>query len=138
MKILRGTIFGGITFFLLGWLVYGILLMDFMAANSNNCAARLDNEMIWWAMVVSNLVLALFVTVVLKWSGAKSVPDGMKIGAVVGFLTGLSTDLSYYSMTTMISNLTALFVDVLVYSIMLGVVGIVIVLTWGKEKKETE
>lgn len=138
MKILRGTIFGGITFFLLGWLVYGILLMDFMAANSNNCAARLDNEMIWWAMIVSNLVLALFVTLVLKWSGAKSITDGMRIGAVIGFLTGLSTDLSFYSMTTMISNLTALIVDVLVYTLVLGVVGMIIVLTWGKEKKETE
>jgi len=138
MKILRGTIFGGIAFFLLGWLVYGILLMDFMAANSNNCAARLDNEMIWWAMIVSNLVLALFVTLVLKWSGAKSLTDGMRIGALIGFLTGLSTDLSFYSMTTMISNLTALLVDVLVYTLVLGVVGIIIVLTWGKEKKETE
>lgn len=138
MKILRGTIFGGITFFLLGWLVYGILLMDFMAANSNNCAARLDDEMIWWAIIVSNLVLALFVTVVLKWSGAKSITDGMRIGAVIGFLTGLSTDLSFYSMTTMISNLTALIVDVLVYTLVLGVVGMIIVLTWGKEKKETE
>ncbi|MBN2892920.1 MAG: hypothetical protein JXL97_13720, partial [Bacteroidales bacterium] len=68
MKILRGTIFGGIAFFLLGWLVYGMLLMDFMAANSNNCAARLDDEMIWWAMIVSNLILALFITLVLKWS----------------------------------------------------------------------
>jgi len=138
MKILRGTIFGGIVFFLLGWLVYGILLMDFMSANSNNCTARLDEEMIWWAMIVSNLVLALFITTVLKWSGAKSVIDGMKIGAVLGFLTGLSMDLSFYSMTTMFSNLTTIFVDVLVYSIMLGVVGIVIVLTWGKEKKVNE
>lgn len=138
MKILRGTIFGGITFFLLGWLVYGILLMDFMAANSNNCAARLANEMIWWAMIVSNLVLALFISLVLKWSGAKGLTDGMRIGAVIGFLTGLSTDLSFYSMTTMISNLTALMVDVLVYTLVLSVVGIIIVLTWGKEKKETE
>jgi hypothetical protein len=138
MKILRGTIFGGIVFFLLGWLVYGILLMDFMSANSNNCASRPDDEMIWWAMIVSNLLLAMFLSVVLKWSGAKGVIDGMKIGAVIGFLTGLSTDLSFYSMTTMINNLTTVFVDVIVYSILLGVVGIVIVLTWGKEKKETE
>ena len=136
MKILRGTIFGGIAFFLLGWLVYGMLLMDFMAANSNNCAARLDDEMIWWAMIVSNLILALFITLVLKWSGAKSITDGLKTGAVIGFLTGLSMDLSFYSMTTMFNNLTALIVDVIVYSILLGVVGIIIVLTWGKEKKE--
>lgn len=134
MKILRGTIFGGIAFFLLGWLVYGILLLDFMSANSNSCASRPDAEMIWWAMIVSNLVLALFVTVVLKWSGAKSVTDGLKTGAIIGFLIGLSMDLSFYSMTTMFNNLTALIVDVLVYTILLGIVGMVVVLTWGKDK----
>ncbi|MBN1985372.1 MAG: hypothetical protein JW761_03655 [Prolixibacteraceae bacterium] len=134
MKILRGTIFGGIAFFLLGWVVYGILLMDFMMANMNQCAGRPDAEMIWWAMIVSNLILALFITLVLKWSGAKSVTDGLKTGAIIGFLTGLSMDLSFYSMTTMFNNLTTLIVDVIVYSILLGVVGIIIVLTWGKEK----
>jgi len=134
MKILRGAIFGGIAFFLLGWLVYGILLMDFMSANSNSCASRPDAEMIWWAMIVSNLVLALFVTLVLKWSGAKSVTDGLKTGAIIGFLTGLSMDLSFYSMTTMFNNITALIIDVVVYTILLGIVGIVVVLTWGKDK----
>jgi hypothetical protein len=29
MKLLKGTLFGGIAYFLLGLLVYGILLMDF-------------------------------------------------------------------------------------------------------------
>lgn len=134
MKILRGTIFGGIAFFILGWLVYGILLMDFMTANSNSCASRPDTEMIWWAMILSNLVLAFFITLVLKWTGAKGVSDGLKTGAIIGFLTGLSMDLSYYSMTTMFNNFTTLVVDVLVYTVMLGIVGIVVVLTWGKNK----
>ncbi len=40
MKILRGTVFGGIAYFLLGWLVWGILLMDFFSANMNQCANR--------------------------------------------------------------------------------------------------
>jgi PAS domain-containing protein len=33
MKILRGTVTGGVVFFLLGWLVYGVLLMNYMTAN---------------------------------------------------------------------------------------------------------
>lgn len=35
MKILKGTVFGGIAYFLLGWLIYGILLMDFAASSFN-------------------------------------------------------------------------------------------------------
>ena len=112
MKILRGTIFGGITYFILGWVIYGILLMDFTVNNFNQCAARPDGVMIGWAIIVSNFILALLLTLFLKWSGAKGVADGLKIGALFGLLMGLSIDLAQYSMTTMFNNFTALIVDV--------------------------
>ena len=131
MKILRGTVFGGIAFLLIGWLVYGILLKDFMAANSNNCAARPDAEMIWWAMILSNLILGLLFTLILKWSGAKSIVDGVKTGALFGLLLASTMDLMMYSMTTMY-NFTAMIVDVIVMVILLGIIGMIIVLTWGK------
>ena len=133
MKILRGTIFGGIAFFILGWVVYGMLLMDFMTANSNTCANRPDADMIWWAMILSNLVLGLFVTLVLKWSGAKSITDGIKTGALFGLLMGLTFDLMTYSMTTMY-NMTAMIVDILVVTVLIAIVGLVIILTWGKKE----
>ena len=133
MKILRGTIFGGIAFFILGWVVYGMLLMDFMTANSNTCANRPDADMIWWAMILSNLVLGLFVTLVLKWSGAKSITDGIKTGALFGLLMGLTFDLMTYSMTTMF-NMTAMIVDILVVTVLIAIVGLVIILTWGKKE----
>lgn len=132
MKILRGTIFGGIAYFLLGWLVYGILLMDFSAANYNQCLNRPDGIMIWWALIASNLVLALFLTIFLKGSGAKSLLDGLKTGALFGLLMSLMLGLSYYSMTTMYNNFTGLIVDVVVSVAVMAVVGLVIVLLWGK------
>ena len=133
MKILRGTIFGGIAFFILGWLVYGMLLAGFMATNSDACANRPDSEMVWWAMILSNLVLGLFVTVVLKWSGAASIGDGIKTGALFGFLMSTTMDLMMYSMTTMY-NMTAMIVDILVMTVLIAIVGFVIVLTWGKKE----
>ena len=133
MKILRGTIFGGIAFFFLGWVVYGMLLADFMAAHSDASLNRPDDQMIWWAMILSNLVLGMLVTLVLKWSGAVSVADGIKTGAILGFLMGLTMDLMMYSMTTQY-DLTIVFVDVIVYTILLAIIGLVVVLTWGKGK----
>ena len=133
MKILRGTVFGGIAFFLVGWFVWGILLMDFMSANSNDCANRADTDMVWWAMIISNFTLAMLVTLILKWSGAKTALDGIKTGAIFGILMGASMDLMMYSMTTLY-NLTALIVDVIANMIVLAIIGLVIVLTWGKEK----
>ncbi|MEN8117724.1 MAG: hypothetical protein ABFS16_12135 [Bacteroidota bacterium] len=132
MKILRGTILGAIAYFLLGWLVYGILLMDFSAANYNQCISRADGVMIWWALIASNLVLALFLTLFLKWSGAKTLIDGLKTGALFGLLMSLTLGLSYYSMTTMYNNFTGIIVDVVVSVMLMAIVGMIIVITWGK------
>jgi hypothetical protein len=136
MKILRGTVFGGIVYFLLGWLFYGILLMDFFSANMNQCANKPDGGMIWWAMIVSNLVTALLLTLILRWSGAKSIIDGLKTGALFGILLTLSFDLSSWSMTTMYNNFGTLVADVAVSTLILAVEGMIIVLLWGKEKAE--
>lgn len=134
MKILRGTIFGGIAYFLLGWLVYGILLMNFLSANMNQCAARPEGVMIWWAIILSNLTAALLLTLILKWSGVKGIVDGLKIGAIFGFLYSSTIDLSSWSMTTMYSNFGSLVVDVVINTVLLAIIGMIIVLTWGKEK----
>lgn len=133
MKILRGTIFGGLTYFLLGWLAWGILLMDFMSANMNQCAAR-PAVMIWWAMIVSALAAALLLTLILNWVNAKGVINGLKYGALFGLLYASVVDLSSWSMTTMFNNFSVLIVDVLVSTVVFVVVGLVIVLTWGKDK----
>lgn len=132
MKILRGTIFGGISYFLLGWLVYGILLMTFLSANMNQCAARPD-EMIWWAIILSNFSAALLLTLFLKWFGAKGIIDGLKTGALFGFLFAATVALSSWSMTTMYTNISALVVDIFASTVLFAIVGIVIVLTWGKD-----
>ncbi len=134
MKIIRGTLFGGIAYFLLGGLVWGILLMDFYTANYSQVMNRPETDTIWWAMIVSNLATALLLTLILKWSGAKSIMDGLRTGAIVGFLFSLSIGLSFYSLTTMYNNLSGIVVDLVVNSSVMAVIGLVIVLTWGKEK----
>ena len=135
MKILRGTLFGGITYFLLGWLVWGILLMDFMSAHMNMCTSRPDGVMIWWAIILSNLVAALLLTLILHWAKAKSIIDGLKFGALFGVLYTSMIGFSFWSMTTMYSNIGALLVDILISTVVFAIVGFVIVLTWGKEKQ---
>jgi len=134
MKILRGTIFGGILYFLLGWLVYGILLMDYYMANTNQCANKSEGEMIWWAMIVSTLFAALLLTLILNWAKAKSIADGLITGAIFGSLFTATIDFSFWSMTTMYSSLVPILVEIVVSAIVFALVGMVIVLTWGKEK----
>ena len=132
-KILKGTVFGGIVYFLLGWLVYGILMADFSLTNYNQCMNRPSADMIWWAIILSNLIYALFLTLVLKWSGAKGWMDGLKTGALFGLLFASAIDFSYHSMTTMFNSVGAMMVDIMVSVVLAAIIGTVIVLTWGKK-----
>lgn len=134
MKLIRGTIFGGIAFFFLGWLIWGILLTNVMANLVDSTLNRPDDGMIWWAIILSNLIYALLLSLVLKWSGAKSAVDGLKTGALFGALYALSVDLGMYSMTTMIKSVSGVVVDTLVYIVVSALIGLVIVLTWGKKE----
>ncbi len=133
-KILKGTIFGGIAYFFLGWLVYGILMADFSLANYNQCMNRPSTDMVWWAMILSNLVYALFLTLMLNWSGASGWVDGLKTGALFGLLFGVTIDLSFYSMTTMYNSIGAMVADMAVMTFIASILGAVIVSVWGKDK----
>lgn len=134
MKILRGTVFGGIAYFFLGWLIYGILLMDFFSAGIKQCYNRPDGEMVWWALILSNLAAALLLTLILNWSKAKGFADGLRTGALTGALFAIIIDFSFWSMTTMYNGILPLLADILVTAVMFSLVSMVIVLTWGKEK----
>lgn len=133
-KILTGTVAGGITYFLLGWLFYGIFFMNFFSANMNQCANKTDGSIEWWSLILSNLIMALILTLVLKWSGASRIADGLKTGALFGILFALTINLSFWSMTTMYSNFGTLLTDALVNTVILAVTGMVIVLAWGRGK----
>ena len=120
-KVLLGGIAGGVSFFLLGWLIYGILLMNFTKANYNQCSMRPMEEMVWWAMIFSNLAFGFLLAIVCSWSNTTRLMDGAKVGAIIGLLLAASIDLGFYAMSTMFSNLTAIFVDLISYTVMAAI-----------------
>ena len=134
-KILLGGIAGGVSFFLLGWIIYGMLLMDFMSANSNQCAARPMQDMIWWAMILSNLALGFLLAIVFTWSNTKGVISGAKVAGILGLLFGISIDFSFYSMTTTYNNIMIIFVDIIAYTLMTAIAGALIAWVMGMGKK---
>ena len=105
-KILIGGIAGGILFFLLGWLVYGILLMDYMShhaglkGNVNRSDADLQMIYIFAGSVLQGILLAY----VLVRTNVTTLSGGFITGAIVGFLISSSVDLTMYGTTYVFSK----------------------------------
>lgn len=135
-KTLLGGLAGGVAFFFLGWLLYGMLMADFMAANLNQCNALPMTEMKWWAIIASNLVWGYFLALIFGWTGTSTPIGGLQKGALLGLLISLSFNLSMFSMTTNFLNLTALFADVAVSTLMSALGGAVIGYVMGMGKTE--
>lgn len=138
MKIrntLAGALTAGIVLSLMGWLVYGTLLKDVMSEMCENSINRPMDQMIWWALLLSNLVSGLLLAVLLQWSNSLTIASGAKVGAVVGLLTGLGFDLMMYSMTTMFSDITFIFVDAPAFALINGVAGLAAAWVMGKMGK---
>ncbi len=125
-KIIIGGIVGGIAYFLLGWLVFGVLLMDFWETNFNNCASRPEEEMVWWALILSNLASGFLLAVIFSLSNTRGWLAGAKVSSIIAFLMITSYDLSFYSMSTMFNSLNALIIDIVVGTVFTAVIGAII------------
>jgi len=134
LKILRGTVLGGIAFFLLGWLIYGIIMMGYNSTHTNQCLNNPNGEMIWWAIILGNFISGLLLTLVLNWSRAKSWTDGLKTGALFGVLFSSSLAFGFWSMTSMYNSFVALLVDIAQATVLWALTGLIIVVLWGKGK----
>jgi hypothetical protein len=131
-RIFVGTLVAGVLMFLLGGLIYGVLLMDFMAQNCDHSTSRPEDQMIWWALIASNFTWGLLLTVIIDWSGRFTPANGARVGAVLGLLSGLGFDLAMYAMSTMFHNFTVIIVDCIGFSVMFALAGLVTGWVMGK------
>lgn len=129
-----GTLVGGVALFLLGFLLYGILLAKFFEANTGSATGVSKEAMEMWALALGNLAYAaLLVYVFENWASISSFAGGLRAGLIIGLLVSLSYDLIMYG-TTNIMNLTGVAGDVVVYAIMTGLAGGIIGWVLGRIK----
>ena len=135
-RIFIGGIAGGILYFLLGWLVYGILLMDFMnqhAGLSGN-VNRSDTDIQMAYILGGSILQGFLLAYVLVKTNANTVAKGFITGATIGFLITASLDLTMYG-TTYILSKKAILADVIAATIISAVVSAGIVFVINKVKK---
>ena len=136
-KILLGGIVGSVLFLVtVGLGNLRISVKGFHHSFTYNSSVnRPMEDMIWWAMIVSNLGYGFMVSFVLNWANVINAATGAKLAIVIGFLLAVSIDMGYYAMTTMISNLTAVLVDIIVYIVMSAIIGATVGWVIGSGKK---
>lgn len=112
-KFLISGIVGGVVSFFMGWLVYGIVLMNYMNQHPGTAGNINRTEMVWWALVLGNLFSGLTISYIWnKWANITTITAGATGGAVLGLLFALSFDLSMYGTSTILS-LNAIGADVI-------------------------
>jgi len=136
-KFLIGTIVGGIAYFLLGYLIYGLALSGFFKEHSAAVTGSMKsmNDIIWWALIFGNLAGGAFLTYIFqKLGNVNSFSTGAGTGAAIGLLTSLSMDFIRFG-TENTLDLVGTFGDVAVGTVMTAIVGGLIGVVLGMGKK---
>jgi hypothetical protein len=133
-KVLFGGIAAGVTFFLLGWLLYGMLLADTFA-NYAGTATGVHKEMpdmLW--LVIGNLALGFLIAMACGWSGASSASSGAVVGFWVGLLAGIGIDAIMLATTNLMLPMGML-IDVIVFTLISVIAGAVAGLVIGMSSR---
>ena len=136
-KFLTGTVVGGIVFFFLGYLIYGVALNGFFSQHAGPNAGTMKpmEEIVWWALIVGNLASgSLLSYIFLKWANIFSFGNGLSAGASIGFFMALSIELVRYATAGML-DLTGSLTNVLILTVMNGVAGGAISAVFGMGSK---
>jgi len=86
-KFLTGTLVGGIAFFFLGYLFYGVALAGFFSSHyATTATMKSMDDIVWWALILGNVSSgALLTYIFVKWANVASFGPGASAAATVGF-----------------------------------------------------
>jgi uncharacterized membrane protein len=125
-RLIVGTIVGGITLHVVGYLIFDIAAANFYAANRGPISEAFRDAPVQWALALANLLFAALFTLGIASRGeAPTVPTGFVVGAVIGFLGWAHFDLINYAYTN-VRPLTLVIVDPLLEIVHAGISGAVI------------
>ena len=132
-KVIFSALGGAVTLFLLGGLVYGLLLADMMAEYMKAGEACMNQEMPMGIIAVANLVQGVLLALVLDKFGISTFKGGAIAGAWITFLLVLWFDLWMKASFNFFST-NLMVIDIVINTIMGAVAGGVIGLILGKVK----
>lgn len=130
-RLVTGSVVGGIVLFVLGYLFWEMLFAGFFEANAGSATGVSKDPQLMWAVALGTLSYAALLTLAIGSRGSTAIADGVKAGAVVGFLMWFGVDMILYGILNL-STLTGAIADSLLELVRGGVAGAVIAAVLGK------
>src|SRR6187549_2176742 len=96
-NVLFGTLVGGVVSFFLGWLVFGVLLMDFYTAHTVHYDGLMKQPEVYWAIVLFNLAWGWVFAYVLDLANARDWMKGAMTAGMLGAGIMAAFDLTFYA-----------------------------------------
>ncbi len=131
-RLVTGTIAGGVTLFVLGYLIFDLAFASFYLANAGSATGVMRDAQLLWAVALGSLAYAALITyVMVNARGPMTTGAGVTSGAIVAFLVWFTVDFTLYGYWN-VSNLTRTIVDPVLEAVRGGVAGAVIAVVLGK------
>jgi hypothetical protein len=113
IKVLTATLVGSITIFLLGYLIFGILLEPYTKVDEIQYIGLHKVPPDFLLLMLKNIVQAFLLVYIFEYlAGIRTFLGGMKVGAIIMFLTTISLNLNLLSILNLHNGLTANILDV--------------------------
>ncbi len=118
-RTILATLVDAVVSFLLGWLIYGLLLMDYMQGNVQTYEGLMKpEEDAMLGYVLGSILQAILLCYILNSAGIKSFGKGAMMGAIVCILIGAWMGSFYLFGMNWYTNNMALIVELLAGGVM--------------------
>lgn len=137
-NFLIGGIVGGLIFFLLGYLFYGVIFNQYFLDHPGTATnvARAMDQMQWWALILGNILEGFVLSYIFVKAGVATLSSGLTTGGIVGLLIGASIGLIMYGTTNMYSK-HSMVADIGITTVRFAIAGAVIAVVLGMINKRT-
>ena len=129
-QVLLATLAGGVAAFLGGFVIYGLLLDPYFQGQMTEAGAqvvRKPEEMLLWAMAISNLVYSFLLALIFsRWANISTFKTGAIAGAVISALYSISMNFMWYGYADMMKGLGSIPVDAIAQAVLGALIGGVI------------
>ena len=137
IRVVAATIAGGITFMIVGFLIFGLALVDTMRAWTVQYPGLMKEPPNFIALFLSNLAWAFLIAVIYeRWAGIRTFQTGAIAGALIMFVTVVAIDLQYKAFMVILIGYMPMIVNALAGAIMGALAGGVVGTVLGMMNRE--